>query len=80
MELQLIDGVFNRGEILDIVARMTELKIKYHESKIEKSAGEDDIKMREKKIKQLQEELLQCRQALTRNGDVYVSAQIKFDV
>lgn len=79
MELQLIEGVFNRGEILDLVARMVEVKIRYHEEKIEKSAGEDDIKMREKKIKQLQEELFQCRQTLTRNGDVHVLAQVTFD-
>ena len=31
MELQLIDGVFNRGEILDLVARMVEVKISYNE-------------------------------------------------
>lgn len=79
MELQLIDGVFNRGEILDMVARMIEVKIRYHEAKIEKAAGEDDVKMREKKIKQLQEELFRCRQTLTRNGDVRVTAQINFD-
>jgi hypothetical protein len=79
MELQLFDGMFNRGEVLDLVARMIEVKIRYHEGKIEKSSGEDDIKMRERKIKQLQEELFRCRQQLTRNGDVQVSARILFD-
>lgn len=79
MELQLIEGVFNRHELMDIISRMIDVKINYHVDKIEKSSDEDDIKMRERKIRQLQETMHSCRQTLKNQDDVQVSARILID-
>jgi hypothetical protein len=79
MELQLIEGVFNRNELMDIISRMIDVKINYHVDKIEKSADEDDIKMRERKIRQLQETMHTCRHTLKNQDDVQVSARILID-
>ena len=76
MELQLIDGVFKRNEIMDIISRMIDVKINFHADKIEKSSDEDDIKMREKKIRQLQDTMHECRRALKDEDDIQVSARI----
>jgi Spy/CpxP family protein refolding chaperone len=57
MQLQLIKGRFNKNEAFDLVSQMVNIKIKYHEGKIRVAEKEEDIKMRESRIKQLQKEL-----------------------
>lgn len=61
MELHLIDGHFSAAEAITIVTQLAEVKIKYHENKIKSSHNEEDIKMREQKIKTLQKELAESR-------------------
>ncbi len=68
MHLQLIKGSFNASEALDILTKLVDVKIKFHESKIEKSHSEEDIKMREKRIKQLQHEFYETKQAILAKG------------
>lgn len=68
MHLQLIKGSFNPSEALDILTRLVDVKIKFHESKIEKSHNEEDIKMREKRIKQLQQEFYEAKQVILSKG------------
>lgn len=79
MELQLIDGSFPRNEMLDILTQMIDVKIRYHESKIDQSVNEDDIKMREKKIRSLQDELSIFREALQSKQQVHASARITIE-
>ena len=55
MNLQLINGQFSSDEIIEIVSKMIQVKINFHEQKISKSDAEEDIEQREKKIKVLQE-------------------------
>jgi hypothetical protein len=62
MNLQLIQGEFNSKEALDIITQMIHVKIKFHEDKISRSSNEEDIKMREDRIKKLQHDLYQLRQ------------------
>jgi len=62
MNLQLIQGEFNSKEALDIITQMIHVKIKFHEDKINRSSNEEDIKMREDRIKKLQRDLYQLRQ------------------
>ena len=65
MNLQLIQGQFEPREAISIITNMIEIKIRFHEDKIHSLANEEDIEMREKRIKKLQEELHQVRNYLT---------------
>lgn len=57
MNIQLIQGVFSSGDAVSLITQMIQIKIKYHEGKINKDSHEEDIKAREEKIKRLQREL-----------------------
>lgn len=61
MKLQLIDGAFSPAETLELLTQVYQVKIKFHEEKVRKSANEEDIKMRESKIKLLQKNLEEAR-------------------
>ncbi|MEO6916140.1 MAG: hypothetical protein ABI151_11185 [Chitinophagaceae bacterium] len=61
MNLQLISGQFSSQEAIDIITKMVQVKIKFHEDKVYSESNEDDMKMREKRIKQLQKELFEIR-------------------
>ena len=65
MNIQLIQGQFSPQEAIDIITKMVHVKIKFHEDKIYSHANEEDIKMREKRIKQLQKELYAVRNLIT---------------
>lgn len=62
MELQLIKGHFAAQDAVNIISSIIDVKIKYHEGKITAESNEEDIKMRERRIKQLQKELSEVRQ------------------
>lgn len=62
MELQLIKGYFTAKDAVDIITNILNVKIKYHEGKITAESSEEDIKMREGRIKQLQNELFEVRE------------------
>jgi hypothetical protein len=64
MTVQLVTGEFSKLETLNMITQMFEMRIKFHEDKIMSSHNEEDIKMREKKIKFLQGELAQARKHL----------------
>jgi Spy/CpxP family protein refolding chaperone len=61
MELKLIDGDFNQIETIDLLTQLYQVKIKFHEEKVKNSHNEEDIKMREQKIKYLQNNLAEAR-------------------
>ena len=61
MKLQLIDGDFSQTETIDILTQLYQVKIKFHEDKVKNSQNEEDIKMRERKIKLLQNDLADAR-------------------
>lgn len=62
MELHLIDGQFDTAEAIEIIGQLIQVKIKYHENKIKSSHNEEDVKMRERKIKTLQKEFAASRE------------------
>lgn len=72
MELSLIQGRFRRQDAIDILTRMVHVKISFHESRIQESSNEDDIKFRESKIKQLQRELYDCVQQIRKNESDWI--------
>lgn len=62
MNIQLIEGEFEAKDALEIISQMIQVKIKYHENKINNLENEEDIKLRETKIKKLQKTLQECRE------------------
>jgi hypothetical protein len=48
---------------------MVHIKIQFHENKIKASGNEEDIKMRESRIKQLQKDLYEVRKMLKGKGN-----------
>ncbi len=77
MELHLIDGQFSATDAISIVTQLIEVKIKYQENKIKSSHHEEDIKMRERKIKTLQKELADSRVYIQNQiGDISIKSTI----
>ena len=76
MTIKLIDGSFSTQDALDIITGMIHVKIRFHENKIARSANEEDIKSREKRIKELQRQLYDCRQYLEGRQQVDVASSI----
>lgn len=57
MTIQLISGEFPSTDAVGLICEMIEVKIKYHEQKIDSIMNEEDIKNRERKIKSLHQTL-----------------------
>jgi cob(I)alamin adenosyltransferase len=77
MNIQLIQGQFSTKDAVDIITQMIHIKIKFQENKILRSGNEEDIKMRESRIKQLQKELFEARKFIEYNGTkINIQAEI----
>lgn len=68
MNIQLIQGQFSAQDAVDIITQLINVKIKFHENKIETNDGEEATKMREKRIKDLQQDLQTVREYVLANG------------
>ncbi len=68
MEMQLIQGHFSAHDSIQLITELVHVKIKYHEGKIGSNSSEEDVKMREKRIKTLQKDLFELRQAIQSNS------------
>lgn len=71
MKLQLIDGAFSPAETLELLTQLYKVKIKFHEEKVKKSANEEDIKMRENKIRLLQKDLDKARAYVKMKDEIF---------
>ena len=58
MEIQLLNENFSNQKAMEILTKMIQVKIQFHEQKINEISGEEEIKMLENRIKKLQKELL----------------------
>jgi hypothetical protein len=76
MDIQLLKGNFTQSEALDILTQLIHIKIKFHESKIEKSDNEEDIKMRENRIKQLLQDFYEVKQLIIKQKRCDLNANI----
>jgi len=78
MNLQLIDGVFTANEAYEILRDLIEVKIQFHERKINTLVNNvEDVEIHENKIKQLKNELLNVRQqSLITNNFVRLSSNV----
>ena len=79
MNIQLIKGQFNAKDAIDVITQMIHVKVKYHESKISTTSNEDDIKMRETKIKRLQKDLFEIRKFIEQ-CDVKINIQSEINL
>ena len=80
MEIQLMQGVFNSNDAIEFITKMIQINLKYYEDNIKNDNNEEDIKIREVKIKNLQKELYQLRQKLnSKKILVKVDAKINID-
>ena len=80
MDIQLIQGQFNAQDAIDILTQLLEVKIKFHENKINNELSEEATKMREKRIKSLQTDLQNIRQYIKENGDsITLQSQININ-
>jgi len=80
MDIPIIEGEFSTNEALELIVKMIEVKIKFHESKICNSQQEEDIKSRENKIKNLQKSLYDTRLFLnTKNSGVKIKYSIQIE-
>ena len=61
MIIHLIQGEFNFNDAMELITQMVHIKIKYYENKINSHINEEDIKIKEAKIKLLQKELFELR-------------------
>jgi len=69
MKIHLIKGQFSGKDAISIITKMIDVKIKFQEEKIKNSDNEEDVKMRETRIKTLQKELFESRILIEANGD-----------
>lgn len=80
MNIQLIQGQFSPQEAIDIITQMIQVKIKFHENKINNSHGEEATKMREKRIKDLQKDLSTARKYIENQGEnITLQSEIIFN-
>lgn len=80
MKIQLMHGHFSKTDALDLITQMIHVKIRYHENKIKASSVEEDIKMRETKIKRLQKDLFDLKKHLDSNNNaVSITSQIEIE-
>ena len=80
MNITLIQGSYAPAEALELVSKMITEKIKFQESKITKSCNEEDIKMRECRIKALQNEFATIKSAIgTKASMVSINSTIEIN-
>jgi len=77
MKINLLNGSFSRKESLDLITKMIHVKVKFHEDKIASTENEEDIKMRETRIRQLQKELYEVKNLIeSSKGNINLTGEI----
>lgn len=80
MNIELISGTYNSNETLDLVTELVHVKIKYLEKKIESSMSEEEIKVRENRIKNLQREFYDFKQRINqKDGSCKIQSTIQLN-
>jgi len=81
MKIQLVDGQFDVADGLTLISRLLEVKIRFHEDKINSLSAEEDIKMRENKIQKLQKQLEELRSKLDgKTSQLQLKAEINVEL
>jgi hypothetical protein len=61
MKKNIIQGQFAAKDAVDLLTQIIYVKIKFHEDNINQTQNVEDVKMREKRIKELQKDLFEIR-------------------
>jgi hypothetical protein len=69
MKFQLIDGLYNTREALELLGDLVRVKMAYLENRIHASLSEEDIKLVENRIKQLQREWSELQHQVRSSGE-----------
>jgi len=79
MNIQLVKGSYSVSDALELMSQLIQVKIKFQENKINATHNEEDIKMREDRIKQLQNDLHQARVRIEKKGGmIALESEITF--
>ena len=80
MNITLLKGTFSKEESFYLIQELIKVKIKFHEDKIQKIHMEEDIKMRENRIKELQRSMDELKEHLTSlDATVQLSSTISIE-
>lgn len=80
MKIQLLNGNFSGQEAIEILTKLIQVKIQFNEQKINEISGEEEIKMRENRIKKLQKELFEARMLIDKKKDnINLNCEIDLD-
>lgn len=78
--INLINGTFSREEAINLITELVEVKLRFHENRIDQHTNEEDIKQREKRIKELQNDLARLRLTLQEGkSTININGQIHCD-
>jgi len=78
MNVQVIKGSFPDLEARELIRQMIQTKISYHELKISKDgSSEEDIKMRERRIIELQNDLTAVLKSIPADSTVELTATLE---
>lgn len=78
--INLINGTFYREEAINLITELVEVKLRFHENRIDQHTNEEDIKQREKRIKELQNDLARLRLTLQEGkSTININGQIHCD-
>lgn len=77
MEVQLLKGRFSAQDAEELLTQLVHVKIRYHEARIAQEDNEEDIKMREKRIIELQQSLYEARQRIRRQDSLDMEGTVK---
>lgn len=80
MNIELIHGEFSAKDAIDLLTQMIHAKIRFHEAKINKDSNAEDVKMRERRIRQLQKDLYDARKYIDSQGSVQLHGTVDMKV
>ena len=79
LKISLLKGSFSPTETQQLIEEILKVKIKFHETKIDKSDEEETIKMRENRIIKLQNDLQALRKLCAETKtNILIDADIHF--
>jgi len=80
MKIQLIEGSFDKQDALNLLSKIIKVKIDFHESKIDADSNTEDVRMREQKIKKLQNNLMDLRNQINDcSSGIIINASIEIE-
>jgi hypothetical protein len=78
MQLPLLKGHFEARDARELLTQLIQVKIRFHENKIDADSPEEQIKMREARIKELQNELLAAQQFIdSKSGMISLQGEVE---